>query len=158
MRGPWTSQTVIEYGSDETALGKPMNPPPTEIGAPVAEVEIPTGIIDLEVLDRNIGMVSELARISSVRVRPHAKAHKSTSIAFRQIAHGAVGQTLQKAGAVRGRVSLSLGKKVWLLPGPCDPTATMYVYVRNRRVEALWPINARGTNIRIWVTWRRSLP
>jgi hypothetical protein len=45
--------------------------------------------------------------------------------------------------------SLSLGEKVWLVPGHCDPTVNLhdwYVGVRNGRVEALWPINARGAS------------
>jgi 3-hydroxy-D-aspartate aldolase len=45
---------------------------------------------------------------------------------------------------------LSLGEKVWLIPGHCDPTVNLhdwYVGVRNGRVEALWPINARGASI-----------
>ena len=44
----------------------------------------------------------------------------------------------------------SLGEKVWLIPGHCDPTVNLhdwYVGVRNGRVETLWPINARGASI-----------
>src|SRR5947209_13571903 len=75
-----------------------MNPPPAEIGAPVAEVETPALMIDLDALDRNIAKMAEFARASGVRVRPHAKTHKSTAIALRQIALGAVGQCVQKVG------------------------------------------------------------
>lgn len=45
-----------------------------------------------------------------------------------------------------GRV-LPVGSKVRLIPGHCDPTVNMhdwYVCYRNNRVEALWPITARG--------------
>jgi D-serine deaminase-like pyridoxal phosphate-dependent protein len=73
-----------------------MNPPPAEIGAPIAEIETPALVIDLDALDRNIAKVAEVARAYLVRVRPHAKTHKSTAIALRQIAHGAVGQCVQK--------------------------------------------------------------
>ena len=41
----------------------------------------------------------------------------------------------------------ALGDKVRLIPGHCDPTANLYdwyVCVRGDRVEALWPIVARG--------------
>src|SRR5262245_63052350 len=75
-----------------------MNPPPAEIGVPVAEVETPALIIDLDALDRNIAKMAEFASASGVRVRPHAKTHKSTAIALRQIARGAVGQCVQKVG------------------------------------------------------------
>jgi 3-hydroxy-D-aspartate aldolase len=101
---PWTSQSVIEYGSDEIALGKSMNPPPAEIGAPIAEVETPALVIDLDAFDRNIAKMAEFARGSGVRLRPHAKTHKSTAIALRQIAHGAVGQCVQKVGEAEALV------------------------------------------------------
>jgi 3-hydroxy-D-aspartate aldolase len=42
---------------------------------------------------------------------------------------------------------LGLGDRVWLIPGHCDPTINLYdwyVAVRDGRVEALWPITARG--------------
>lgn len=41
----------------------------------------------------------------------------------------------------------TLGDKLWLIPGHCDPTVNLYdwyVCVRNGRVDALWPIAARG--------------
>lgn len=43
--------------------------------------------------------------------------------------------------------ALKLGEKVRLVPGHCDPTVDRYdwyVGVRNRRVECLWPVAARG--------------
>src|SRR6516225_5414047 len=101
---PWTSQSAIEYGSVQSTLRKRMNPPAAEIGVPVAEVETPALIIDLDVLDRNIAKMAEVARASRVRVRPHAKTHKSTAIALRQIAHGAVGQCVQKVGEAEALV------------------------------------------------------
>ena len=42
---------------------------------------------------------------------------------------------------------LRLGDKIKIIPGHCDPTVNLhdwYVGVRNERVEALWPIVARG--------------
>ncbi len=44
---------------------------------------------------------------------------------------------------------LKLGDKVMLIPGHCDPTVNLhdwYVGVRGGRVEALWPIAARGAS------------
>ena len=43
--------------------------------------------------------------------------------------------------------ALPLGSKLRLIPGHCDPTVNKhdwYVCYRNNRVEALWPITARG--------------
>jgi 3-hydroxy-D-aspartate aldolase len=45
------------------------------------------------------------------------------------------------------RARLALGDKLKLIPGHCDPTVNLYdhyVCVRDGRVEALWPISARG--------------
>ncbi len=42
---------------------------------------------------------------------------------------------------------LRLGEKLLLIPGHCDPTVNLYdqyVCVRRNRVEAIWPIVARG--------------
>ena len=51
-------------------------------------------------------------------------------------------------GKIRlGKTRLTLGDKVKLIPGHCDPTVNLhdwYVGVRNERVEALWPVAARG--------------
>jgi 3-hydroxy-D-aspartate aldolase len=44
-------------------------------------------------------------------------------------------------------VSLKIGDKLKLVPGHCDPTVNLYdwyVGVRAGKVEALWPISARG--------------
>jgi 3-hydroxy-D-aspartate aldolase len=80
------------------------NAPPAEIGAPLAEVETPALVVDLDALDRNIAKMAEFARTAGVRLRPHAKTHKSPAIALRQIAHGAVGQCVQKVGEAEALV------------------------------------------------------
>jgi len=50
-------------------------------------------------------------------------------------------------GWVEGKNPPALGEKLLLVPGHCDPTINLYdwyVCVRRGRVEALWPITARG--------------
>lgn len=81
-----------------------MNPPPAEIGAAVEDIDTPALIVDLDALDRNIAKMAELARTAGVRVRPHAKTHKSAAIALRQIEQGAVGQCVQKVGEAEALV------------------------------------------------------
>jgi 3-hydroxy-D-aspartate aldolase len=52
-----------------------------------------------------------------------------------------------KLGAESAR--LKLGDKLMLIPSHCDPTVNLhdwYVGVRNGRVQALWPITARGAS------------
>ncbi len=43
--------------------------------------------------------------------------------------------------------SVALGHPLWLIPGHCDPTVNLYddlIYIRHGKVEAVWPIAARG--------------
>jgi D-serine deaminase-like pyridoxal phosphate-dependent protein len=45
---------------------------------------------------------------------------------------------------------LELGDTLWLIPGHCDPTMNLYddlVCVRNGKVQAIWPIAARGASL-----------
>ncbi len=42
---------------------------------------------------------------------------------------------------------INLGDCLTLIPGHCDPTVNLYdelICIRNNRVEAIWPISARG--------------
>ncbi len=48
---------------------------------------------------------------------------------------------------MNGAPGFALGDKIRLIPGHCDPTVNLYdhyVCVRGGKVEALWPISARG--------------
>lgn len=70
--------------------------PPAEIGMPLAAVDTPALLLDLEAFDRNLARLAQAVASSSVRLRPHAKTHKCPIIAMRQLAHGAVGVCCQK--------------------------------------------------------------
>jgi len=60
----------------------------------------------------------------------------------------------ERASDEHGRLAVStatnrlhIGDKIRLVPGHCDPTVNLYdwyVGIRRNRVEALWPITARG--------------
>ena len=46
-----------------------------------------------------------------------------------------------------GTGALTLGQKIQLIPGHCDPTVNLhdwFVCIREERVESIWPITARG--------------
>src|ERR1700682_5866738 len=53
----------------------------------------PLAVVDEEVVERNLARMAKLAADNSVKLRPHAKTHKSAYMAQRQMAHGAVGLT-----------------------------------------------------------------
>jgi 3-hydroxy-D-aspartate aldolase len=72
--------------------------PPAKPGQSFAEIDTPALIIDLDAFERNLVTMAAFAEASGLRLRPHAKTHKSPEIALRQIAHGAVGQCCQKVG------------------------------------------------------------
>ncbi|HEV7339165.1 MAG TPA: DSD1 family PLP-dependent enzyme [Bosea sp. (in: a-proteobacteria)] len=72
--------------------------PPAQPGQSFAEIDTPALILDLDAFERNLVTMAAFAEASGVRLRPHAKTHKSPEIALRQIAHGAVGQCCQKVG------------------------------------------------------------
>jgi len=71
-------------------------PPPAEIGAPLATVDTPSLLLDLDAFERNLDALHASLAGLPVRVRPHAKAHKCAEIALRQLARGAVGICCQK--------------------------------------------------------------
>jgi D-serine deaminase-like pyridoxal phosphate-dependent protein len=70
--------------------------PPLAAGAPVAAIETPALVIDLDAMQRNLARMAEFAREHRVKLRPHAKMHKSALIAKMQMAAGAVGVCVQK--------------------------------------------------------------
>lgn len=73
-----------------------MQRPPASPGQPFAEIDTPSLVLDLDAFERNLDRMAAFARRTGVRVRPHAKTHKSPYIAQAQIARGAVGQCCQK--------------------------------------------------------------
>lgn len=75
---------------------RPWNIPPAVPGMPIAQVDTPALILDLDALEFNMKKVHERLHAAGLRVRPHGKAHKSADIARLQLASGAVGMCCQK--------------------------------------------------------------
>lgn len=82
--------------------------PPARIGDAFTDVDTPALVVDLDAFERNLARMAETARRLGVRLRPHAKTHKSPLVARRQMALGAVGACCQKVSEaevlVRGGV------------------------------------------------------
>jgi len=70
--------------------------PPAIPGMPLAEVDTPALLIDLDAFERNLKRMADAVSKAGVRLRPHAKTHKSPIIGLKQIAHGAIGLCCQK--------------------------------------------------------------
>jgi len=74
-------------------------PLPTPLAAEVAlpiplddpRLDTPAVLVDLDIVEANIARMAGLARREKLSLRPHIKTHKSTSMAQRQLAAGAVG-------------------------------------------------------------------
>lgn len=65
-------------------------------GEPVGAIDTPALVIDLDAMERNLARMAAFARGAGVRLRPHAKTHKSAELARLQLASGAVGVCVQK--------------------------------------------------------------
>jgi 3-hydroxy-D-aspartate aldolase len=95
-----------------------VDSPPATIGMALESVDTPALLIDLDALDENIHRLRKTASTYGVRIRPHAKSHKSPAIALRQIAAGAVGMCCQKVGeaeamAYGGITDILISNEVW---------------------------------------------
>ncbi len=71
-------------------------PEPAQPGQPLAQVDTPSLVLDLDVFEANLAAMQHWADRHGVALRPHAKAHKCPEVARRQIALGARGICCQK--------------------------------------------------------------
>jgi 3-hydroxy-D-aspartate aldolase len=82
---------------------------PARPGMALREVDTPALIIDLDGFERNLRRMSDAVANAGVRLRPHAKTHKSSIIAHQQIALGAVGICCQKVSEAEIMVRDGIG-------------------------------------------------
>ncbi|WP_082876753.1 DSD1 family PLP-dependent enzyme [Hydrogenophaga crassostreae] len=66
------------------------------VGQGVDQIDTPALVIDLDAMERNLARMAAFARACQMRLRPHAKTHKSAELALLQMAQGAVGVCVQK--------------------------------------------------------------
>jgi D-serine deaminase-like pyridoxal phosphate-dependent protein len=82
-----------------------MNAPPF----PRNGLPTPALVLDAAAMDRNIAAMAAFARERGLALRPHAKTHKSTEIARRQIAAGAIGICCAKLGEAEALAAEGVG-------------------------------------------------
>jgi len=75
------------------------------VGQPVAAIDTPALVVDLDAMKRNLSRMAEFAKKHDVRWRPHAKMHKSSAIARLQMQAGAVGVCVQKTAEAEAMVA-----------------------------------------------------
>jgi len=73
-----------------------MQRAPARIGDPLAAVDTPALVLDLDAFEHNLDLMANAVRGSGLALRPHAKSHKCPDIAKAQVARGAVGICCQK--------------------------------------------------------------
>lgn len=73
---------------------KPL--PETGVGQSVLAIDTPALVIDLDAMERNLAKMVTFAKTHRVKLRPHAKMHKSAALARLQMQAGAVGVCVQK--------------------------------------------------------------
>lgn len=104
----------------------------------LGDIETPALLVDLDVLERNLRAMADLAKRAGVALRPHWKTHKCPEIARRQREHGAAGGTVAKPG--EALAFLEAGFDDLLIASPvADPRKIRRVLERagNARVTVL---------------------
>ncbi|MGE5513507.1 MAG: DSD1 family PLP-dependent enzyme [Bacteroidota bacterium] len=78
--------------------------PPATPGMAYADIDTPALVIDLDAFERNLKRMADAVAKAGVRLRPHAKTHKSPIIGLKQMALGAVGVCCQKVSEAEAMV------------------------------------------------------
>ena len=81
------------------------------IGQPGSRALIPTpaAVLDLDAFERNIAKMAARAKSAGLALRPHSKSHKTSAIARRQIAAGAVGICCAKLAEAEAMAAAGIG-------------------------------------------------
>lgn len=108
------------------------------IGEPASRQQLgtPCLVLDVERLDRNIEVLQRHANRHGYALRPVAKIHKSSAVARRQMAAGAIGQAC--ATLAEAEVMVDAGIRGVLLFSPV---------VSAPKIERLIALNARATDL-----------
>ena len=86
-----------------------MNRAPAKVGDRVEDIDTPALVLEMDAFERNLKTLAGTVKGRPIRVRAHAKTHKSADIAKRQIAHGAVGVCCQKVSEAEALVDGGIG-------------------------------------------------
>jgi D-serine deaminase-like pyridoxal phosphate-dependent protein len=103
-----------------------------------AMLATPALIIDLDAMERNIAAMAAHAKKNAIALRPHAKTHKCSEIAKRQIAAGALGICCAKLG--EGEALAEAGIDSILLTSPV---------VTERGIARVMALNAKIGELRV---------
>jgi D-serine deaminase-like pyridoxal phosphate-dependent protein len=103
-------------------------------GDAVAAIDTPALVIDLDAMEKNLAAMAAFARAHGVRLRPHAKMHKSAAIARLQMAAGAAGVCVQKTSEAEALADAGIAD-LYISNEVVDPAKLARVAALARRVR-----------------------
>lgn len=112
------------------------------IGEPGSRARIPTPalVLDLDAFERNVARMAEHCKVNGLGLRPHAKTHKSVTVAKAQIAAGALGVCCAK-----------LGEAEAMAAGGIDSILITSPVVTAQGIERLMVLNAKLPDLMVVV-------
>jgi len=106
------------------------------LGRPAADIDTPALVVDLDAMERNLAAMAAFAAQHRVRLRPHAKMHKSATLARLQMAHGAVGVCVQKTSEAEALAALGVNN-IYISNEVVSPFKLKRVVALARELDAL---------------------
>jgi D-serine deaminase-like pyridoxal phosphate-dependent protein len=107
----------------------------------------PVLVLDLDALNRNIDAMAVFARSHGVRLRPHAKTHKSVDIAKRQVAAGALGICCAKLGEAEVLADHGITNGLHITSPVVSAPAIARLMALNARTERLMCVVDNPNNV-----------
>ena len=92
------------------------------------DIPTPAAVLDLDVLERNVGRMADKARTLGVALRPHVKTHKCSEVARLQRERGARGLTVATLAEARAFADGGCDDLTWavpVVPGRLDEVAEL---------------------------------
>jgi 3-hydroxy-D-aspartate aldolase len=111
--------TMSDHSRDDAQSG-PRGPNQALLGEPGSRERLctPALVLDLEPFERNLSAMAAFARAKGVALRPHAKTHKSSLIARRQLEVGAAGICVATIGEAERLSAAGIGPLLVTSPLP----------------------------------------
>lgn len=106
------------------------------LGRPAAAIDTPALVIDLDAMERNLERMAAFAAQHGVMLRPHAKMHKSATLARLQMARGAVGVCVQKTSEAEALAALGVNN-IYISNEVVSPFKLKRVMAVARELQAL---------------------
>jgi D-serine deaminase-like pyridoxal phosphate-dependent protein len=106
------------------------------LGRPATAIDTPALVVDLDAMERNLNRMAAFATQHGMKLRPHAKMHKSATLARLQMARGAVGVCVQKTSEAEALAALGVNN-IYISNEVVSPFKLKRVIAVARELEAL---------------------